>query len=256
MGEETTFSMQQIKEILKLQEETMLNFIKITVERFDNKIDDIKSNIINIKRDIEDVKRSVEFTDGEASDLKKKVNVIEGSVKNISVPSIPHGTVIKMESLIKDNSKMVEKITDLEDRSRRNNLRINGIVESENETPAQTESKIINLFKNKLKIDKEIVIERCHRSGSKTYRDGVENKKRVIVMKLLNFKDKELVINAFVEKKIWDDNIYINEDFSERTLGIRKELFNTAKDIRKQGKYAKVVYNRLVTKDREDEIGN
>ena len=131
--------MQRIKEILKLQEETMLNFIKITVERFENKLDDIKSNIINIKRDIEDVKRSVEFTDGEASDLKKKVNVIEGSVKNISVPSIPHGTVIKMENLIKENSKMVEKITDLEDRSRRNNLRINGIVENENETPAQTE---------------------------------------------------------------------------------------------------------------------
>ena len=83
MGEETTFSMQQIKEILKLQEETMLNFIKITVERFHNKIDDIKSSTINIKRDIEDVKRSVEFTDGKASDLKKNIDVIEGSMKNI-----------------------------------------------------------------------------------------------------------------------------------------------------------------------------
>ena len=127
MGEETTFSMQQIKEILKLQEETMHNFIKINVERFDDKINDIKSSIINIKRDIEDAKISVEFTDGEASDLKKKVHVIEGSMQNISVPSIPHSTVIKMESLIKENSKMVEKIKNLEDRSRRNNLRINGI---------------------------------------------------------------------------------------------------------------------------------
>ena len=77
---------------------------------------------------------------------------------------------------------------------------------------------------------------------------ALQMKKSCCVMKLLNFKDKERIINAFVEKKLWDDDIYINEDFSEKTLGIRKELFNTAKDIRKQGKYAKVVYNRLVTK--------
>ena len=45
----TTFSMDQVKVILKMQEETMINFMKIAVERFDSKFDEIKKDVINIK---------------------------------------------------------------------------------------------------------------------------------------------------------------------------------------------------------------
>ena len=41
----TTFSMSQVQVILKMHEDTMMNFIKITIERFDNKIDALKTAV-------------------------------------------------------------------------------------------------------------------------------------------------------------------------------------------------------------------
>ena len=152
-----------------------------------------------------------------------------------------------METNFMEHAEMKKQLTNLEDRGRRNNLRINGIEEIEGETNESLEEDIKVLFKEKLGITKNIKIERIHRSGSKSYRDGNINIKRVIVLKCLNFKDKELVLKSYIEKKLWLDKIYVNEDFSEKTLDIRKNLFRTAKDLRAQGKYAKVSYNRLVT---------
>ena len=37
-GNKATFSMHQVKEILKMHEETVFGFIKITAERFDTKL--------------------------------------------------------------------------------------------------------------------------------------------------------------------------------------------------------------------------
>ena len=40
-----------------MNEETMLSFINATVERFDKKSDEVKSNLINLERDVEILKR-------------------------------------------------------------------------------------------------------------------------------------------------------------------------------------------------------
>ena len=51
------------------------------------------------------------------------------------------------------------KIVELEDRSRRNNLRIDGITEKENETWDECEQEVQSLIKDKLGIAENIVIE-------------------------------------------------------------------------------------------------
>ena len=88
----------------------------------------------------------------EISDIKKIV-VVEEKFKKLSAP-----VVIPLSTAIKDNSNINDKLTNIEDRSRRNNLRINRI--NEHETPQDTESNAIDLFRNKLYIKDEIVIER------------------------------------------------------------------------------------------------
>ena len=88
---------------------------------------------------------------------------------------------------------------------------------------------------------KYITIERAHRAGSK-----INGKKRTIIVKILNYKDKDTVLNQYRQKQLWKDNIYVNEDYSERTADLRKQLFEQAKEIRQSGKSAKVVYKKLV----------
>ena len=58
MGEENkaTFSIQQVKEILKMHDEAVFGLIKITVERVDTKLDKLKHDIPAINRDVMNLK--------------------------------------------------------------------------------------------------------------------------------------------------------------------------------------------------------
>lgn len=66
------------------------------------------------------------------------------------------------------------------------------------------------------------------------------------VSKIL-YKQREEVLNEHKELELWVNQININEDFSECTVEKRRNLFKRAKEIRKRGELAKVVYNRLVS---------
>ena len=74
------------------------------------------------------------------------------------------------------------KLRQLEDRSRRNNIRIEGVNENENETWDDTTNKVEEIIKNRLGITKDVIIERAHRGGSKQNKNG--DKPRTIFAKL------------------------------------------------------------------------
>ena len=147
-----------------------------------------------------------------------------------------------------DNGYLKEKLRSLEDRSRRNNLRIDGVAGDEKETWSDTEGKIQQLFTDQLGTP-NITIEREHRSGSRN-----AGKPRTIVMKLLNYKEKERILkNA---SKLKGTNIFIYEDFSYETTQIRKRLWAKVKALRKSGKYAVLQYDRIVERDGKQNVQN
>ena len=114
------------------------------------------------------------------------------------------------------------------------------IVEVENETWQQTEEILQNLFKEKLQLEK-ISVDWAHRVGSKE-----KNNKRTIVVKLASLKDKLKIISE--ARKLKGTNTSINEDYSKETLEIRKEKWKEVKELRKNGTYAILVYDKVVTK--------
>ncbi|XP_065684371.1 uncharacterized protein LOC136096732 [Hydra vulgaris] len=89
---------------------------------------------------------------------------------------------------------------------------------------------------------KEIKIERAHRTG---IRDG--KKVRSIVLKLLNYKDKERILKN--SSKLKGKNIYINEDYCAETVQIRKELRMEMKKAREGGKFAFISYDKLIVQE-------
>ncbi|XP_065642645.1 uncharacterized protein LOC136074268 [Hydra vulgaris] len=141
---------------------------------------------------------------------------------------------------MKDTSavnKITNKLREIENRSRRNNLRIIGIKESEHESWEESELKVLKLFEETLEI-KNVKIERAHRTGP---RDAKKN--RTIILKL-NYKDKIDIMKRSVRLK--GMNIYINEDFCYETVQIRKDLKYKMLKERKQGKYAFISYDKLI----------
>ncbi|XP_065679761.1 uncharacterized protein LOC136094098 [Hydra vulgaris] len=130
---------------------------------------------------------------------------------------------------------------EIEDRSRRNNLRINGIKESEHETWEESELKVLKLFEETLET-KDVKIERAHRTVPRG-----ENKNRTIILKLLNYKDKTDFMMRSVKLK--GMNIYINEDFYFKTVQIRKDLKNEMFKQREMGKHAFISYDKLIVRE-------
>ena len=130
---------------------------------------------------------------------------------------------------------------DLEDRSRRDNLRVDGLKEIDNETWEKTEEILQQMIRDVLELE-GINIERAHRVGNKS---NERNARRMIVAKFSSYKDKQT--NLSVAKKLKGKDLYINEDYSKETLEIRRENWQTVKRLRSQGAYAYLAYDRIVT---------
>ena len=113
----------------------------------------------------------------------------------------------------------------------------------ESETWEESEAKVKVFLQEKLGLQTDkIIIERAYRIGRKE-----ERKRRTVIAKFSNYKQREKVLKKYKELKFWEDQIYVNEDFNEYTVEKRRILFKHAKEIRERGKFAKVVYNRLVS---------
>ncbi|XP_065667791.1 uncharacterized protein LOC136088065 [Hydra vulgaris] len=124
---------------------------------------------------------------------------------------------------------MINKLAELEDRSRRNNLRFCGIEEIENESWEDSENKVREFLNNKFQLRGNFEIEKAHRVGKKLPENN--KKSRSIVVRFLNYKDKATILRKYTTMKLWTQKVYINEDYSDHTLELRKKLLNEAKDL-------------------------
>ena len=91
-----------------------------------------------------------------------------------------------------DPGEVEKKFTDLEDRPRRNNLRIDGVAEENDESWDNCKRKVKEIFMDKLELESDIIIERAHRARKSKY--GKKDQPRTIVCKLLSYKDKVKVL--------------------------------------------------------------
>ena len=198
-----------IKEILKekfaKQENNISNLIN---ENFEIKMREIRKSqdkTKDLRKEITEFKESLEFTENELHGKIKKLEEKHKSIKK---------TVDEIHNSQVDSDFAYDKLIDLEDRSRRNNLRIYGISESKQETWQKCEEKVDEVFCEKLGLD-NIHIERVHRV--KRGKNDKSTKPRTLLYNLLSFKEKKLVMKN--TKKMKNKNIFIDEDFSsERFL--------------------------------------
>uniref|UniRef100_A0A6I8QT02 L1 transposable element RRM domain-containing protein n=1 Tax=Xenopus tropicalis TaxID=8364 RepID=A0A6I8QT02_XENTR len=111
---------------------------------------------------------------------------------------------------------MADKIDDLENRSRRNNLRLVGIPESVKGTELEQLLKIeLPKMLNMEEARSHYLIERYHRIGPPPLKDS--NRPRQIIFKLLNYADKMNILAAYRKTKdlhYQDHHIMLFQDFS------------------------------------------
>ena len=113
-----------------------------------------------IKCEVNELKKSIEFTEEvleeKVQNMQRKVSSLEEKVDEIYDYQI-------------DPDEVEKKLTDLEDRSRRNNLRIDGVAEENGETWDDCERKVKEIIMDKLELENDIIIERAHRTKKSKY---------------------------------------------------------------------------------------
>ena len=219
----TTLMKKKFAEELEKQQQ---NLLKLISGNFETTMKEIK----NIKCEMNELKKSVEFTEEvleeKVQQMQRKVSSLEEKANEIQDYQI-------------DRDEVEKKFTDLEDRSRRNNLQIDGVAEENRETWDDCERKVKEIIMDRLELE-------VHRAKRSKYEK--KDQPRTIVCKLLSYKDKVKVLQNC--KKLKGSHIYINKDFCQATLQYRKELWKEVKRLREEeDKIAYLQYRSIVVKD-------
>ena len=126
-----------------------------TIDRLEKKIDILKEENSKIKKELVDLRESVQYHSGNGDEVNKKLEDIDSRVEKIKLDKITEYFVTKTK----------KKLADLEDHSRRNNLRFDGFKEETNERWEESENIVTDFVKEKLDIEEDILIKRAHRTG-------------------------------------------------------------------------------------------
>ena len=133
-------------------------------------------------------------------ELKAEIAVLEGKVKTLEDTS----------------EKVAAKANDNEQFSRRQNVRVTGFVEENEENCAE---KFVNLCREKIGLDvNDDIVDRAHRVGKKE-----EGMNRAIIVRLKTHKDKLVILRN--RKNLRGSGFYINEDLTK----INQKLSYTAR---------------------------
>lgn len=249
--------------LIKQQSDNFKSFLESFMSSSMKRIDDIN---INITKDMQSVKSSLTYTQNELDDLKQELKQLTNqNDRNVAAaPEMPQN-IKDIETSLTKLSGMVDS---LENHSRRNNLRIEGIRESPGEKWSDTEQKVRKLVQDQLGLDQDgtMVIERAHRVGPNpssyanvASHDSPRKKQRPrsVVVNFLSYRDRDQVLrNAYKlgsynrdRKSSTNNPISIREDVSERVVNIRKSLLPKLNEARSQGKIAYLNFDRLVIRN-------
>ena len=178
-------------------------------------------------------------------------------------------TVSQLESCTRETEQKNER---LEAQSRRDNLKFHGFDDNRRETLEESENTVRRYISEELTIDDSAIkIERAHRICSR-------NSPCPIIIKFSHYKDRDSVLKSFREKqrsRLADNaqglmgknrndndgaavpetrnNIRVSEDFPERVVKVRSELYPFLKSSIEQGHDAFFRYDHLVVNGQEYE---
>lgn len=142
-----------------------------------------------------------------------------------------------VEELMALCTKMENKIADLEDRSRRDNIRIHGI--PENQETANPLSYLSNAIPKWFPGLGSVEIMRAHRVGAEKEDTNHKPIPRTILLKLLRFTDRDKILAAArktpVQLEEEETTIRFSPDYSQQTFARRLAFSDVIDALQKKG---------------------
>ena len=203
---------------------------------------DFKADISEVKSSLRNLEDSIEFTQGEVDTLKEQVN--EKSKKHATDVEFLHQKVAELELKLKEE---VDRNTNLEQYTRRENLRFNKIPESEDENCKAIIYDVIS----SIGVDtSQIRFHAVHRIGKKA-----EDRCRPIIARFVCREDRDRVWleRGKIKQSTTYPDAYITEDYARAIQEERKKLIKAMmkatdeyglKNVKAKGRFLYIDENR------------
>ncbi len=193
------------------------------------KLDSIAKDITNVNKEVKDLRASLEFSQKSIDEIRKRLGAIEEKQTKFSSLSQ------EVQTLKMQNRQLHEKLERLESYSRKNNLIITGLKESDGENPEQVVSQFLSTL-----VPGSVAVERCHRLGP-SQRKG---KSRPMIVRFQSYPDR---------KKVWEKrfqlkgkDVWLKEDFPASIEEKRQSLYPILQAAKGAGMKANLVVDKLL----------
>ena len=119
MSSKSNFSPTQLKEIQVTHENTLMKFINTAIERLDRKVDNLTTKNAVLQKEMADFKSLMQFYSDIIDEKLLEVDTKVSQGYNVNGENT--------KTLTDDHKNLHVKVRDLKDRSRSNNLRLDGL---------------------------------------------------------------------------------------------------------------------------------
>ena len=212
---------------------------KVSASKTINDLKAVLAEVIDVTNSIykENTKLKTEIASLK-SDTQKNTEFYDEELKNLQVG-------VKKSAQYSELSSTMDKLDDLDNRLRRNNIRVVGVPEGQEKDYGGTDSFLQHFIKDKLNI--QLAPESIQRSHRISIR-GASDQPRPIVARFLYFKEKEQVLKAASKQKpkISGRNVYLNNDFSNLVVQKRKALYPLMMEKRNNNQRAWLNHDKLL----------
>lgn len=180
------------------------------------------------KQQLEDIKGEISKTNVRLDEAEERIMKVEERVQN---------TEDILAEMLKLHNSLDAKITDQENRSRRENIRLYGVTEGAEKQSQSMTSFVEKLLRENLDIpdDMPLHLERAHRAlGPQPPEDAAP---RSILVRFLSSKTKENVLRLAWQKKgfTWQGRrINLDNDYAPRTLQKRRAYTEIRKILKER----------------------
>lgn len=210
-----------IETLLDQNLKTIKGFVELMITQQHNEI-------TLLRRENEELKRSLEFTQAELRETREAVKRQERKQTDLEA----HVSVL---------GNLPDQVRELEDYSRRNNIRITGLPELQQENTERLQIHVQNLLREKMNIAPTIDV--IHRVGHSAL-----GKSRPVIVRFARHSERQQCLRA--SAKLKGTNVYLSEDLSRATVEIQKAKRSELEEKRRQGYIAYFSGTRIISKKR------
>lgn len=206
--------------------------VKSELQSFQSTLrEDVKKELTELRDEINqalgDVRGDLKNTTTRVDEVEQRVGELEE--RNLDLEC----SLLQMQ---KKQELMQAKMTDLETRSRRNNIRIYGVPEGEEGNSMM--DFVISLLKSELVITSELdlKIQRCHRALAA--RPPREAPPRSIIINFQEYKTKETILSlAWKKKEVFykGTRVYFDHDYPTEIVKKRREYAGIRRVLKEKG---------------------